>query len=100
MSLKITANGANYDLSWEEIRIVCITTPCPDIADLEAEQYEIQIADNELGPFQTYKTVDARQKSIRAWLLSNLPLKARPLVQAKIDAIGLVEVGLPAWWSR
>jgi Tol biopolymer transport system component len=64
VSLKIITNGANYDLSWEEIRIVCITTPCPDIADVEAEQYEIQVADNELGPFQTYKTIDARQKSI------------------------------------
>ncbi|MEO6283128.1 MAG: hypothetical protein ABIN80_23630 [Dyadobacter sp.] len=64
VSLKITTSAASYDLSWEEIRIVCITTPCPDVADVEAEKYEIQFSDSELGPFQAYKTVDAGQKSI------------------------------------
>ena len=32
---------------------------------------------------------------INSILLSNLPLCAKPLVQANIDAIGLVEVSLP-----
>jgi len=38
-----------------------------------------------------------RQKSIRSWLLSSFPLNAKPLVQAKIDAIGFVDVCFPAW---
>ena len=37
------------------------------------------------------------QKSISGWLPSNLPRKASPLVHANMEAIGLVEVGLPAW---
>ena len=35
------------------------------------------------------------QNSINSRLLSNLPRKANPRVHAKIDAIGLVDVGLP-----
>jgi len=40
------------------------------------------------------------QKSIRAWLLSSLPRCAKPRVQAKMEAMGLVEVGLPCWCWR
>ena len=36
------------------------------------------------------------QKLINASLLSNFHLKAKPLVHAKMDAIGLVDVFLPA----
>ena len=32
------------------------------------------------------------------WLSSSFALKASPLVQAKIDATGLVDVGLPFWY--
>ena len=35
------------------------------------------------------------QKTIRSLLLSNLPLNSKPLVHAKIEAIGLVEVFFP-----
>ena len=62
--LQIVVSGADYRLSWQEVRIVCIAAPCPDIADVEAEEYEVQIANSELGPFRTYKTLDAAQKSI------------------------------------
>jgi hypothetical protein len=62
--LQIAVSGADFQLSWEEFRIVCITSPCPDVADTEAEVYEVQIADSELGPFQKYKTLDADKKSI------------------------------------
>ena len=34
-------------------------------------------------------------KSINGWLPSSLPRNAKPLVHAKMDAIGFVEVGLP-----
>jgi hypothetical protein len=36
-----------------------------------------------------------RQKRASSVFLSNFALCSRPLVQAKIDAIGLVEVSLP-----
>lgn len=62
--LQISVSDANYKLSWEGIRFVCITAPCPDIADVEAEEYEIQITNEELGTFHTYKTVSADVKSI------------------------------------
>lgn len=62
--LQITVSDANYKLSWEGIRLVCITTPCPDIADIEAEEYEIQITNEEMGTFHTYKTVSADVKSM------------------------------------
>ena len=42
---------------------------------------------------QTFSKVEANL--ISSSLLSSLPLWARPLVQAKIEAIGLVEVSLP-----
>ncbi|QMW05089.1 TolB family protein [Spirosoma foliorum] len=64
VSLQISSNGTEYKLSWQEVRIVCITAPCPDIADVEAEEYDIQIATSELGEFKTYQTVRADQKSI------------------------------------
>ena len=62
--LQIAVSDANYKLSWEGIRLICITSPCPDIADVEAEEYEIQITNEELGTFKTYKTVGADVKSI------------------------------------
>ncbi|MGV3599839.1 MAG: TolB family protein [Dyadobacter fermentans] len=65
VALKISVANDAYQLSWEEIRIVCITSPCPDVANTEAEEYEVQIASEELGPFHTYQTVGASQKSIR-----------------------------------
>ena len=37
---------------------------------------------------------------VLAPLVSLLPLKAKPLVHAKIEAIGLVEVALPSWCWR
>ncbi|GAB3942869.1 hypothetical protein GCM10028805_08160 [Spirosoma harenae] len=64
VTLQISVSGADYKLSWEGNRIICITAPCPDIADVEAEQYEVQIANSELGSFQPYQTVDASVKSI------------------------------------
>ncbi|WP_428665710.1 hypothetical protein [Runella sp.] len=64
VTLQIVISGAEYKLSWQEMHIVCITAPCPDIADVEAEEYEVQIATGELGAFHTYKTLDANQKSI------------------------------------
>ncbi|WP_439555617.1 TolB family protein [Dyadobacter sp.] len=64
VGLRIAVSNGNYNLTWEEYRIVCITSPCPDVANTEAEEYEIQIASSELGPFKTYRTVKADQKSI------------------------------------
>ncbi|KQS27799.1 PD40 domain-containing protein [Dyadobacter sp. Leaf189] len=64
VGLRIAVSDGNYNLTWEEYRIICITSPCPDVANTEAEEYEIQIANNELGPFKTYRTVKADQKSI------------------------------------
>jgi Tol biopolymer transport system component len=63
--LQMVVSGAQYDLSWEAIRIVCVTSPCPDVADVEAQEYEVQVAGSELGTFRTYRTLDADQKSIR-----------------------------------
>ena len=40
------------------------------------------------------------QKVARAVLLSSLALNARPRVQAKMLATGLVLVGLPFWYCR
>ncbi|WP_215231947.1 TolB-like translocation protein [Dyadobacter linearis] len=71
VGLQITVSGSEYQLSWEGISIICYMLPCPDIADVEAEEYEIQIAADELGPFQTYRTVRADQKSI------NIPTAGR-----------------------
>lgn len=65
VSLQIAVSGTDYTLSWQEIRLICITAPCPDIADVEAETYDVQIASGELGPFRTYQTLSADQKSIR-----------------------------------
>ncbi|GAB3931634.1 TolB family protein [Larkinella terrae] len=65
VSLKISVSGAFYDLSWEPIQIVCVTSPCPDVADVEAEEYEVQVASSELGAFRTYRVLDAGEKSIR-----------------------------------
>lgn len=62
--LQISVDGGNYNLSWEGIRLICITSPCPDVADLEAQEYEVQIASEELGAFRTYRTFDAGVKSI------------------------------------
>ena len=62
--LQISVSGGDYKLIWEGIRLVCITSPCPDVADMEAEEYEVQIATEELGAFQTYKKVDADIKSM------------------------------------
>jgi Tol biopolymer transport system component len=62
--LQITVNGGEYKLSWEGIRLICITSPCPDIADVEAQEYEVQIATEELGIFRTYRTFDAAIKTI------------------------------------
>ncbi len=64
VSLGISVTGSGYTLTWEPARIICITAPCPDIADVEAESYEIQTAASESGPFKTYQTVDASQKTI------------------------------------
>jgi hypothetical protein len=71
VGLKISVNDGKYNLTWEEARIICITEPCPDLADVEAEEYEVQIATNELGPFTTYQTVEATEKSI------NIPVAGR-----------------------
>ena len=38
--------------------------------------------------------------TVTSAVLSSLPRWARPRVQAKIDAIGFVEVGLPCWYWR
>ncbi|WP_080057698.1 TolB family protein [Spirosoma aerolatum] len=65
VNLQIAVSGTDYTLSWQEVRIICITAPCPDIADVEAETYDVQIASGELGPFRTYQTLSADQKSIR-----------------------------------
>lgn len=65
VSLQIVVSGAFYDLSWEPVRIVCVTSPCPDVADVEAEEYEVQIASSELGSFRAYRVLDADEKSIR-----------------------------------
>jgi WD40 repeat protein len=62
--LQVSVSGADYKLSWQEARIVCVTTPCPDIADVEAQEYEVQIANSEVGTFHTYKTLDSDKKSI------------------------------------
>lgn len=64
VTLQISVSGADYKLSWQEVRIVCVTTPCPDIADVEAEEYEVQIATGELELLHTYQTLDAGKKSI------------------------------------
>jgi Tol biopolymer transport system component len=64
VGLRISVSDGDYKLSWEEIRIVCVTTPCPDIADVEAEEYEVQIATEELGTFRIYQTVGADKKSV------------------------------------
>ncbi|WP_421828552.1 hypothetical protein [Larkinella sp.] len=63
--LQIVVSGAFYDLSWEPNRVVCITSPCPDLADVEAQEYAVQIAKSELGTFHTYRILDADEKSIR-----------------------------------
>ena len=42
----------------------------------------------------------SRRTRVTSGVPSNLPRYSRPRVQAKIDAIGLVEVGLPFWCSR
>ena len=47
---------------------------------------------------QTFSSVSANFTT--SGVPSNLPRYLRPRVQAKIDAIGLVEVGLPFWCSR
>ncbi|WP_185716297.1 PD40 domain-containing protein [Larkinella knui] len=65
VSLQISVAGTFYDLSWEPNRIVCITAPCPDVADVEAQEYEVQVATSELGAFHTYRTLSADAKSIR-----------------------------------
>ena len=65
VGLQISVAGAYYDLSWEPVQIVCITSPCPDVADVEAQEYEVQIASSELGPFRAYRVLDADEKSIR-----------------------------------
>ncbi|RCR71144.1 hypothetical protein DUE52_02525 [Larkinella punicea] len=65
VTLQVVVSGASYDLSWEPNRVVCVTSPCPDLADVEAQEYEVQIAKSELGAFQTYRTLDADEKSIR-----------------------------------
>ncbi|MGA0555693.1 hypothetical protein ACO2Q8_03510 [Larkinella sp. VNQ87] len=65
VDLKITVTSTDYKLDWEGINIDCVTSPCPDIADVEAQEYEVQIADSELGPFRSYQTFDASVKSIR-----------------------------------
>ncbi|GAB4032249.1 hypothetical protein [Spirosoma gilvum] len=62
--LQISLSGTDYKLSWQEVRIVCVTAPCPDVADVEAEAYDVQIASDELGPFRTYQTISADNKSI------------------------------------
>jgi hypothetical protein len=64
VGLQIVVSGAQYQLTWQEVRIVCITSPCPDIADVEAQEYEVQIANSELGTFRTYRVLDADVKSI------------------------------------
>ncbi|WP_191908848.1 TolB family protein [Larkinella humicola] len=65
VTLQIGVSGAFYDLSWEPNRVVCVTAPCPDLADVEAQEYAVQIAKSELGTFQTYRILDADEKSIR-----------------------------------
>ena len=64
VSLKVVVKDAVYKLSWEEVIFICITFPCPDVADIEAEAYEVQIATEELGTFQTFATLSADKKSI------------------------------------
>jgi Tol biopolymer transport system component len=62
--LRISVSGTDFRLSWEPIHIVCVTGPCPDIADTEAEKYEVQVASGELGTFQAYQALDADKRSI------------------------------------
>ncbi|SKB79435.1 PD40 domain-containing protein [Dyadobacter psychrophilus] len=64
VNLKILVKDKVYKLSWEEVRLICITAPCPDVADVEAEAYEVQITTEELGAFQTFATLSADKKSI------------------------------------
>src|SRR5262249_46388526 len=47
---------------------------------------------------QTRSSVSA--KAVTSGVPSSFPRCASPLVQAKIDAIGFVEVGLPCWCCR
>ncbi len=42
----------------------------------------------------------ASANAVTSGVSSSLPRWARPRVQAKIDAIGFVDVGLPFWCSR
>ncbi|MCF0065279.1 hypothetical protein MUK70_05545 [Dyadobacter chenwenxiniae] len=62
--LKIVVKDGVYKLNWEEIRFICITSPCPGDADVEAEAYEVHIATEELGEFQIFRTLSADQKSV------------------------------------
>src|SRR5205085_108745 len=47
---------------------------------------------------QTFSSASANFTT--SGVLSNVPRYLRPCVQAKIEAIGLVEVGRPFWCSR
>ena len=49
-------------------------------------------------PMTTSSSVSANSST--SGVLSSLPRCSRPRVQAKIDAIGLVDVGLPCWCWR
>jgi WD40 repeat protein len=64
VNLQVSVSNAEYQLSWEPAFYICITDPCPGYADLEAERYEIQIANEEIGTFRTYRIVDAATTSI------------------------------------
>lgn len=43
---------------------MCITSPCPDVADVEAEGYDVEVASNELGPFRSYRVLTPDKKAI------------------------------------
>ncbi len=64
VSLRISLDGSEFKLTWEPILYICITSPCPGDSDLEAEEYEVQIATEELGTFKTYRKLSADKKSI------------------------------------
>jgi hypothetical protein len=81
--LRIGVTGGDYKLSWEAIRPLCGIVPCSDTANVEAEQYEIQIAKEELGTFQTYQTVSADQNSMTIPVSQGSPLVVRVLSKAK-----------------
>jgi len=53
-------------------------------------------------PADTVSMIDfsrVAEKFLSASLLSNSALAVRPLVQANIEAIELVEVSFPYWWN-